>query len=74
LINNHLRQIKQWKSLSSLELAIKCRENATALIEMLESEDCGSWGGHDPEDPKCGKHADIYSRYEWLRDRPKNPQ
>lgn len=67
-IQHKLKWAKDWGSIHGDLLSAGLREKeAEAMIELLESHDCGSIGGFDPEDPKCGKHADIYSRYEWLK-------
>lgn len=57
--------------ISSTVVKIGC---AQSLIELLESEDCGSWGGYDSRDPQCGNHGfntncikNIESRYKWLK-------
>ena len=53
-------------------MAAKHQIKAEVMIELIESHDCGSIGGFDPEDPKYGKHGDVYSRYEWIKRKHKS--
>lgn len=67
-IQHYLQWAKDWGGINGdLLSAAVAEKRAEALIELLESHDCGSIGGFDPEDPKCGKHSGLETRFKWLK-------
>jgi len=72
-IKYHLDSAKSWGGIhGDFLVAAKHQIKAEVMIELIESHDCGSIGGFDPEDPKYGKHGDVYSRYEWIKRKHKS--
>jgi len=70
-IERHLNSAKHWGSGDYMSAAMQ-ELQARSLIELLESHDCGSIGGFDKEDPKCGRHGDdLASRFKWLKKKSK---
>lgn len=62
-IGDHLAQIAQWAELHSYDFVVKDYLRAEALIQLLEIEDCGSYGGYDKNQPSA-RH--IFDRFDWL--------
>lgn len=65
-IERHLSHAKHMGSGDYLAAA-KAELKAEALIALLEIHDCGSYGGFDKDDPKCGKHNSLDTRFKWLK-------
>ena len=73
-IDRYLKQVEQHHKSQSFAYALKYHAKAEALIELLEGQDCGSYGGYDRDDPNCGKYygdsmQTLKSRFQWLKDK-----
>lgn len=69
VIADELRCIKQWLNNdavlgTTLYRATQSENQALALIELLEVEDCGSTGGYDQKNPLVNKFTnDLVNRF-----------
>ena len=66
-----LQDVMQWSANPEwASNVVEHYEKATALIELLEVDDCGSIGGHDKNQPRA---SNIFDRWDWLYRKYDNP-
>lgn len=74
-LDHHLQQVQQWSSLGSYALAAEYAAKADALIDLLETDDCGSYGGFDvkrgqPSTSSFPGKDRLTVRAEWVKNLP----